>query len=116
MTKDCKKQNHIGTIQSDNILAYYFAKSVKLIKSTFPELKYDLMKDQLKKTFEEGSRYIIIKNEETIQTEDTFLTEDFSQMTIQEGFNIEQEYNPHRSTKSQQTYNQELDTYYNRHT
>ena len=72
------------------------------------------MKDLLNKTFGEGCRYVIIKNEEVIQTEDKFLTEDFSHMTIQEGFNIEQEYNPHRSTKRQQTYDQELDTYYNR--
>ena len=31
-----------------------------------------------------------------------------------EGFNTGQEYNPFRSTNSQQTYDQELDTYYNR--
>ena len=35
-------------------------------------------------------------------------------MTSEEGFNTEQEYNPFRSTSSQQTYDQELDTYYNR--
>ena len=41
------------------------------------------------------------------------LTEDFNQITIEEGFNIKQEYNPFRSTNNKQTY-QELDTYYNK--
>ena len=35
-------------------------------------------------------------------------------MAKEEGFNAEQEYNPFRSTNNQQTYNQELDTYYSR--
>ena len=35
-------------------------------------------------------------------------------MAIEEGFNAELEYNPFRSTNSQQTYDQELDTYYSR--
>ena len=48
------------------------------------------------------------------KVEDTFLTEDFCQISIEEGFNTEQESNPFRSTNSQQTYDQELDTYYNR--
>ena len=34
-------------------------------------------------------------------------------MLIEEEFNTEQECNPVRSTNSQQTYDQELDTYYN---
>ena len=73
------------------------------------------MKDQLKKTSSgDASRHIPTKNENVIKAEDTFLTEGFSQMTIEEGFNTEQEYNPFRSTYSQQTYDQELDTYYSR--
>ena len=72
------------------------------------------MKDQLKKTFSDASRHIPTKNEEVIKAEDTFLTEDFCQISIEEGFNTEQESNPFRSTNSQQTYDQELDTYYNR--
>ena len=51
------------------------------------------------------------KNEELINAEDTFLTEDFSQMLIEEGFNTEQECNPFRLTNSQPVYDQELDTY-----
>ena len=86
----------------------------ELVKATIPELKYDLMKDQLKKTLTDASRLIPTKNEKTIKAKDTFLIEDFSQMAIEEGFNTEQEYNPFRSTNSQQTCDQELDTYYSR--
>ena len=114
----CKTKSY-GTVQSDDVLAYCLLKSAnlsnnheELIKATIPELKYDLMKDQLKKTFSDASRHIPTKNEEVIKAEDTFLTEDFNQMSIEEGFNTEQENNPFRSTNSQQTYDQELDTYY----
>ena len=114
----CKTKSY-GTVQSDDVLAYCLLKSAnlsnnheELIKATIPKLKYDLMKDQLKKTFSDASRHIPTKNEEVIKAEDTFLTEDFNQMSIEEGFNTEQENNPFRSTNSQQTYDQELDTYY----
>ena len=86
----------------------------ELVKATIPELKYDLMKDQLKKTLTDASRLIPTKDEEIIKAKDTFLIEDFSQMAIEEGFNTEQEYNPFRSTNSLQTCDQELDTYYSR--
>ena len=69
------------------------------------------MKDQLKKTFGDASRHAPTKNEEVIKA---FLTEDFRQMSIEEGFNTEQECNLIKSTKSQQTYDQELDTYSSR--
>ena len=71
------------------------------------------MKDQLKKTFSDASIHIPTKNEEVIDAKDTFLTENFRKMTI-EGFNTEQKNNPFRSTNSQQTCDQELDTYYSR--
>ena len=71
------------------------------------------MKDELKKTFSDASRHIPTKNEKVIKVEDTFLTEDINQMTIEEGSNnTQQEYNPFRSTNSQQTCDQELNTYY----
>ena len=70
------------------------------------------MKDQLKRTFSDAFRPVLTTYEEVIKVEGTFLTESFSQMTIEEGFNAEQEYNSFRSTNSQQTYDQELDTYY----
>ena len=61
----------------------------ELIKAIIPKLKYDSMKDQLKKTFSDSSNHVSTKNEIT-DTKDTFLTEDFSKMTIA-GFNTEQE-------------------------
>ena len=70
------------------------------------------MKDQLKKTFSDTPRHIPTKHEEVIKAEDTFLTEDFSQMTFEDGYR--KEYNPFRSTNRQQTYDQELDTYNNK--
>ena len=52
------KTKSYGTVQSDDILAYRLLKSAnlsnhheELIKTTIPELQYDLMKHQLKKTF-----------------------------------------------------------------
>ena len=67
-----------------------------------------MMKNQLKKTSSDASRH-----EEVIKTKNSFFNVDFNQVTI-EGFNTEQEYSPFRSTNSQQTYDQELDSYYNR--
>ena len=61
----------------------------ELIKAIIPKLKYDSMKDQLKKTFSDSSNHVSTKNEIT-DTKDTFLTEDFSKMTIAR-FNTEQE-------------------------
>ena len=111
------KTKSYGTVQSD-MLAYCLLKSAsnhkELMKTAIPELKYDLMKDQLRKTFSDASRHIPTKDEELINAEDTFLTEDFNQMAIEEGFNTQQEYNPFRSTNSQQACDQELDTYYSR--
>ena len=110
-----------GTVHSNDILAYLLLKSThlsnnleELIKATIPQRKYDLMKHQLKKSFSDASRHIPTKNEEVIEAEDTFLTEDFSQIIVEEGFNTEQEHNPFRSPNSQQTYDQELNTYCNR--
>ena len=115
------KMKSYGTVQSDDKLAYDLLKSdhlsnnhKELIKVTIPELKYDLIKDQVKKTISDVSRRIPRKNENVIKAEDTFLTEDFSQMTIEERYNTKLEYNSFRSTNIQQTYDQELDTYYNR--
>ena len=54
------------------------------------------MKDQLKNTFSDVSRHIPTKNKEVIKAVDKFLTEDFSQMSIEGRFNTEPEYNPFR--------------------
>ena len=67
------KTKSYGTVQSDDILAYRLLKSANLsnnreepIKATIPELKYDLIKDQLKKTFSDASRHIPTKNDEAM--------------------------------------------------
>ena len=118
--KRLHKTKSYGTVQSDYILVYSLLKSTnssnnhkELIKATSPDLKYNLIKDQLKKIFSDASRHVPTKNEEVSKTEYVFLTEDFSEMAIEEGFNTDQEYNPFKSTNSQQTFDQELDTYYN---
>ena len=72
------------------------------------------MKDQLKKTFSDASRNIPTKTEEVIKTEDTFLTEDINNMTLQEDVSIDQEYNPFRMNSQQTAYDQEQDIFYNR--
>ena len=119
--KGLHKTKSYGTVQSDYILVYSLLKSAnssnnhkELIKATSPDLKYNLIKDQLKKIFSDTSRHVPTKNEEVSKTEYVFLTEDFSEMAIEEGFNTDQEYNPFKSTNSQQTFDQELDTYYNK--
>ena len=50
-----------GTVMSDGILAYRLLKSSnlsshqeELVNTTMPDLKYDIMKDQLKKTFSDA--------------------------------------------------------------
>ena len=80
--KQLYKRKSYGTVQSDDILAYHLLKSANLsnnqeemIKVTIPKLKYDLMKDQLEKTFTDASRHIPTKNEEVLKADDTFLTE-----------------------------------------
>ena len=58
------------------------------------------MKVKLKETFSDASRHVPTKNE-VIKTEDTFVTEDFIQVTIQHKYNrdkviVEQNDNPFR--------------------
>ena len=60
------------------------------------------IKDQLKNIFSNASRHVPTKNEDVIQTEDTFITEDFSQITIQyekspDKVIVEQDYNTLRT-------------------
>ena len=108
-TKGCVKQNQM--VQLNQAIYYHIVCLMKsanlssnheeLIKATIPELKYDLMKDQLKTTFSDASRNIPTKNEKAIKAENIFLTEHFGEMTIEEGFNSNQEYNPFRSKNSQ---------------
>ena len=77
--KKLYKTKSYGAVHSDDILAYCLLKSAnlsnnheELIKTAIPELKYDLMKHQLKKTFSDTSRQVPTKNGEVIETENTF--------------------------------------------
>ena len=61
------------------------------------------MKVQLKETYHNASRHVPTKTE-VITTKDTFITEDFIQVTIQhkynrEKVNAEQNYNPFRTAR-----------------
>ena len=66
---------------SEDALAYRLLKSAnlsnhyeQLIKATLPELQYDLMKDQLKKTFSDSSRHVPTK-EDYVKTEEDLVAE-----------------------------------------
>ena len=70
------KTKSYGTQMSDNLLAYRLLESANLpelheqmVKGTITDLKYDLMKEQLKKMFGESLPNI---EKCTIKTEDTF--------------------------------------------
>ena len=76
------KTKSYGSVMSDDVLAYRLLKSAnlsnnheQLIKATLPELHYDLMKDQLKKTFSDSSRYIPTKEEDYVKTEEALVAE-----------------------------------------
>ena len=76
---------------SEDILAYRLLKSANLsneqkqkqiIKATLPELQYDSMKDQLKKTFNDSSWHIPFKEEGLIKTENTLLAAGFDNLQL----------------------------------
>ena len=73
------KTKSYGTQMSDNVLAYRLLKSASLpelheqmVKGTITDLKYDLMKEQLKKMFGES---LPRKDKVTVKSEDTFHTQ-----------------------------------------
>ena len=77
------KTKSYGTMISDDILVYRLLKSAslssyheELVKETIPDLQYDIMKDQLKKTFSQASRQIPTKSEDIIMTEEAFLVDE----------------------------------------
>ena len=79
------KSKTYGTTMSGDILAYLLLKSAnlsthheELIKANIPDLQYNIMKDQLKKTFVDASRQVPTKTEDIVKTEETFLAEEFS--------------------------------------
>ena len=88
-----KRYNKIkthGTLMSDDLLGYLLLKAAnlsnnheELIKATMTELKYDIMKDQLKKTFSDASRQIPTSNSnDIIKTEDTLVCEGLNNISF----------------------------------
>ena len=66
---------------SDDALAYRLLKPAnssnhheQLTKATLPQLQYDLMKDQLKKTFSDSSKHVPTKKD-YIKTEEALVAE-----------------------------------------
>ena len=83
------KTKSYGTEMSEDNLAYRLLKSAKLsheheqlIRAILPELQYDSMKDQLKKTFNSSSQHIPIKEEGFIKTENALLTARFDNLQL----------------------------------
>ena len=112
------KTKSYGTVQSEYILTYPLLKSTnlsnhceKLIKATIPESTYDIIKDQLNKTFTDVYTRIPTKSEQAVKTEDTFLTGEIDQIALQEEL---LKYNFFRTPNNQQANDYEYDTYYNR--
>ena len=75
------KTKSYGSVTSEDVLAYRLLKSAnlsnhhkQLIKATLPELQYDLMKDQLKKTFSNSSRHVPTE-EDYVKTEEALVAE-----------------------------------------
>ena len=88
-----KRYNKIkthGTQMSDDLLGYLLLKAAnlsnsheELIKATMTELKYDIMKDQLKKIFSDASRQIPTSNSnDIIKTEDTLVCEGLNNISF----------------------------------
>ena len=83
------KAKSFGTIMSDDILADRMLKAAsvsncneELIKETIFDLQYDLIKDQIKKTFSDASRQVPAKNEDVIiKNEEAFIAEETNQLS-----------------------------------
>ena len=80
-----KTKSH-GTTMSDDILAYRLLKAAnltpqheELIKATITDLKFDSMKEQLKKTFSDSTLTPTAGSEDIIKIENTLFTEGFVQ-------------------------------------
>ena len=82
--KQFYKTKSYGTTLSDDILAYRLIKAAnlssqheELIKATITDLKYDLVKDQLKKTFSDSLKRIpTSEDQDFIKVEETLFAED----------------------------------------
>ena len=87
------KTESYGTVISDDILAYRLLKSAnlssyheELVKATIPDFQYDIMKDQLKKTFSDASKQIPTKSDEIIKMEEAFMAEEINHLSFQESY------------------------------
>ena len=87
------KTESYGTVISDDILAYRLLKSgnlssyhEELVKATIPDFQYDIMKDQLKKTFSDVSKQIPTKSDEIIKMEEAFMAEEINHLSFQESY------------------------------
>ena len=109
------KTKFYGTTMSHDILSYQLLKSAnlsthyeQLIKATVPDLQFNIMKDQVKKTFSDALRQVPIKTEDIIKTKETFLAEEFNNIKIQHEYlqdtlHSEHECNPFRDSLNQQS-------------
>ena len=107
------KTESYGTVISDDILAYRLLKSAnlssyheELVKATIPDFQYDIMKDQLKKTFSDVSKQIPTKSDEIIKMEEAFMAEEINHLSFQESYHqnelpLENEYNLFRDIPNQ---------------
>ena len=97
------KTKSYGTVMSDDILAYRLLKSAnlssfheELVKATILDLQYNIMKDQLKKTFSDASRQIPTKSDEIIKTEEAFMAEEINHLSFQELYHQNELYTPRK--------------------
>ena len=98
------------TVMSDDILAYRLLKAAnlssyheELLKTTIPDLHFDIMKDQLKKIFSDAWRQIPTKSEDIIKVKEAFMAEEINHLFFQDSYHqnelpLENEYNPFRYT------------------
>ena len=118
------KTKSYDNVMSDDILAYRLLKSVdlssyheELVKAAIPDLQYDIIKDQLKKTLSDASRQIPTKSDEIIETEGAFMVDEINHLSFRESYHqnelpLVNEYNPFRDTPNQLSTDQNHDTYY----
>ena len=105
------KTKSYGTVMSDDILAYRLLKSTnlssyheELVKATILDLQYNIMKDQLKKTFSDASRQIPTKSEDIIKMEEALMAEEINRLPFQDSYHhtisypYKIEYKPFRDT------------------
>ena len=104
------KRSLMVTVMSDDIVAYRLLKAAnlssyheELVKTTIPDLHFDIMKDRLKKIFSDAWRQIPTKSEDIIKVKEAFMAEEINHLFFQDSYHqnelpLENEYNPFRDT------------------